>query len=390
MRVRLGILIIFTGLGACKARTEPDNMLRSADSASGSVAGLTYSDSAGNSVSFADGSNLVFQSGSSSESFYTSYRYESGANRIVIPLRDGDFELFFADDLKSLVLPASGERAEATFSLTSAASRARQDQLQIVDAASDNSATEGLALAGAKWCIWVVRQGGLFGPDSRPGCKQDIERALRGVRCDLAAVSTSPRLICSAVYYARDFKRVGCVESVHDHIRSSGCFISAQTNDTGSSGNQSDSLDDINRRLEALLKKLDANNGSSGNNNSGGSGNQGSNRGVTMADVNRAIADARAKYNVDAGTRSACMAAGAQAGWSATMQAYYCEFPPQNPNIRECFTYSVRGTSPYSKRTYPEAYSYCHTQGLRGERPMKWIYDNQDAVFRAVMIDKKF
>lgn len=388
MRVRLGILIIFTGLAACKARTEPDNMLRSADAATGSVAGLTYSDSAGNSVSFADGSNLVFQSGAGNESFYATYRYDAGANRVVIPLSGGDFELFFADELKTLVVPAAGERAEATFSLASAASRARQDQLQIVDAAGDTSATEGLALAGAKLCVWVVRQGGLFGPDSRPGCKRDIERELPGVRCQLAAVSTSPRLICDSNNYpTRHIKRVACVETIYNDLRSAGCFISAQTNDTGSSSNQTESLEDINRRLEALLKKLGANDGGNG---SGGSGGSGGNRGVTAADVNRAIADARARFNVDAGTRSACQSAGAQAGWSATMQSYYCEFPINNPNIRECFTGSVRGTSPYSKRTYPEAYSYCHTQGLRGERPMKWIYDNQDAVFRAVMIDKKF
>ncbi len=112
---------------------------------------------------------------------------------------------------------------------------------------------------------------------------------------------------------------------------------------------------------------------------------------VTAADVQTSITRHKTTwptYNADTAAVSACKSAGASAGWTATMQDYYCTFPGVNPEIRSCFTFSVRGTAPYTLRTYPDAYNYCATQ--HPGTPMKWVLDNEDAVFKAVMIDKKF
>lgn len=113
--------------------------------------------------------------------------------------------------------------------------------------------------------------------------------------------------------------------------------------------------------------------------------------GVTIDQVQASIAKHKttwATYNADTAAVSACKSAGAAAAWTATMNDYYCTFPGKGPDIRECFTYSVRGVAPYLKRTYPEAYDYCAM--THPGVPMKWIRDNEDSVFRAVMIDKKF
>lgn len=112
---------------------------------------------------------------------------------------------------------------------------------------------------------------------------------------------------------------------------------------------------------------------------------------VVLADVQTAIARHKttwATYNADTAGVAACKSAGASAGWTATMQDYYCTFPGVSPEIRSCFTFSVRGTAPYTLRSYPDAYNYCAIQHTR--TPMKWVMDNEDAVFKAVMIDKKF
>ncbi len=112
---------------------------------------------------------------------------------------------------------------------------------------------------------------------------------------------------------------------------------------------------------------------------------------VVLADVQTAIARHKttwATYNADTAGVAACKSAGASAGWTATMQDYYCTFPGVSPEIRSCFTFSVRGTAPYTLRSYPDAYNYCAIQHTG--TPMKWVMDNEDAVFKAVMIDKKF
>jgi hypothetical protein len=80
------------------------------------------------------------------------------------------------------------------------------------------------------------------------------------------------------------------------------------------------------------------------------------------------------------------MEAGRLAGWSFAMEAYYCELPA-NPQ-RKCFTYSVKGIFGYRKRSYEDAYVYCYTS--EPGQSLKWVHDNQDRVFRAVMIDRKF
>jgi hypothetical protein len=356
-----------------------------------SLVGLSYSDQSGNSILFVDGSNLAISGPGVEAGFYANYRFERESNRVLLSFADGSLEFVLNDELKTLVLPGNELRQPIEFSLRSSADERKGELLQVASIPSSELNTEGLALDNGRWCLWV-KMPDLFGPDMRPGCIREVEQALSGVRCQVAAVKTSPRLLCNARYDARTFKRISCVESVHNDTGSAGCFINSST-PVDTSANHSDSLADINRRLEALLARLEAQNGSSGSNsngNSSGNSNGNNNRGVTKADVTAAARAARAKFNVDASTRSSCEAAGAAAKWTRTMQEYYCEFPINNPNIRECFTGSVRGTSPYSKRTYPEAYYFCHSNGLSGERPMKWIYDNQDAVFKAVMIDKKF
>src|SRR5690606_38788940 len=105
--------------------------------------------------------------------------------------------------------------------------------------------------------------------------------------------------------------------------------------------------------------------------------------GVTAQDVQAAIGRSIAKYrtyNNDQGAVNACKSAGAGAGWTQTMQDYYCVFPGTGPDIRMCFTSSVRGDSGYTKRSYPEAYDYC--ANTHTGTPMAWIKQDQDAVFR--------
>lgn len=383
----LGTILILTA--ACKTPNKGSatldagmNMASPADS----LIGLSYGDQNGNSIVFVDGTNMAISGPGVDSGFYVNYKFEAASSRVVLSFADGSLDFFLSDELKAITIPGKDERQPVEFALKSSADERKGELLQVASIPTSELNTEGLALDSGRWCLWV-RRPDLFGPDMRPGCLQEIERALPGVRCQVAAVKTSPRLLCNARYDARTFKRVSCVESVHNDTGSAGCFINSST-PVDTSARRSDSLDDTNRRLEALLARLEALNGNSGGNgnNNGNSGN----RTVTKADVTAAARAARAKYNVDASTRSGCEAAGAAAGWTRTMQEYYCEFPINNPNIRECFTGSVRGVSPYSKRTYPDAYQYCYTSGLRGEQPMKWIRDNQDAVFRAVMIEKKF
>jgi hypothetical protein len=389
----LGTALIF--VVACKAKQNGSATLEAGmqlEQSGDSLIGLTYSDQNGNSLVFADATNLAISGPGGEDGFYATYKFEREANRVVLTFPDGALELYLSDQLKQITIPGADARLPIEFVLKSSADERKGELLQVASVPLEETNVEGLALGSGSWCIWVKRPD-LFGPDMRPGCIRDIEQALSGVRCQVAAVKTSPRLLCNARYDARTFKRISCVESVHEDRSSAGCFISSQT-PVDNAPARTDSLDDINRRLEALLARLEAMNGTSGGGNGGGNGNSGNNNGgnvrVTKADVVKAARAARAKYNVDQSTRSGCEAAGAAANWTQTMQEYYCEFPINNPNIRECFTGSVRGTSPYTKKSYPEAYQYCHSSGLRGERPMQWIRDNQDAVFRAVMIDKQF
>jgi hypothetical protein len=126
--------------------------------------------------------------------------------------------------------------------------------------------------------------------------------------------------------------------------------------------------------------------------------------GVSARDVQAAIAQNRtffAAYNADAQAISGCMSSGQRANWSKTMQEYYCSLPGDSrypsangradPPIRTCFTYSVT----VGKKSYQQAYDYCSTDtssgrayGMTHDGPaLAWVKANQDAVFRAVMID---
>ncbi len=241
---------------------------------------------------------------------------------------NGVFEFYFGDDLKDLFVPAKGEREQIRFSLKSSADDRKGELLQIASVPSTDASTEGLALDSGRWCLWV-KSPDLFGPDMRPGCIRQIEQELSGVRCQVAAVKTSPRLLCNARYDARTFKRVTCIESVHNDTSSAGCFINAST-PVDNTARQTDSLDDINRRLEALLARMDADKkrrpGTGGGGQTGGGGtgggvtgggnsgnNSGNPRAVTLADVTAAAKVARARFNQDQSTRDGCEAAGAAA-----------------------------------------------------------------------------
>jgi subtilisin-like proprotein convertase family protein len=144
----------------------------------------------------------------------------------------------------------------------------------------------------------------------------------------------------------------------------------------------------------AVINKAPPQSTNSGNSSSSGTSGQNTSPvagAVSKSDVDSAIARNRsqfATYNQDTNAVDGCKAAGASAGWSPTMQEYYCSLPGTNPDIRTCFTYSVRGAGNFKKRTYPEAYDFCATSYTG--TPMKWVRDTQDAVFKAVMIDKKF
>jgi hypothetical protein len=104
---------------------------------------------------------------------------------------------------------------------------------------------------------------------------------------------------------------------------------------------------------------------------------------VATSDLYRAVT-----YNADTSAVDGCKSAGASAGWTPVMQDYYCTFPISNPEIRTCFTGSVRGQGGMQKRSYPDSYDYC--VNTHPGTPMKWVRDTQDGVFRAVMLDKKF
>lgn len=101
------------------------------------------------------------------------------------------------------------------------------------------------------------------------------------------------------------------------------------------------------------------------------------------------------QYNSNTSAVSACKSAGASARWTTMMQDYYCTFPggsanaAYGPQIRECFTGNVRPSSQGGKGlSYTDGYNDC----AKPNRPMEWISKDKkhDAIFRAVMIDRKF
>jgi hypothetical protein len=118
-----------------------------------------------------------------------------------------------------------------------------------------------------------------------------------------------------------------------------------------------------------------------------------------MTDVNMAIQlheTTFANYNDNTAAVTACKVAGNTAGWTDSMQHYYCTLPgdstykskngQQDPPMRSCFTFSVRGMKGYTKRSYSDAYDFCSRSGS----PLEWVRLTEDAVFRAVMLDRKF
>lgn len=112
---------------------------------------------------------------------------------------------------------------------------------------------------------------------------------------------------------------------------------------------------------------------------------------ISIMDVKSAISKNRTEfsaYNSDDTAVNQCESAGAAAGWTKTMQTYYCTFPISDPEIRTCFTGSVQGRGGITKRSYNDAYKFC-ANNYSG-KPMEWVQKNQDAVFRAVMLERRF